>query len=143
MSILESIASPADLRELSIEELDALAEEIRGFILDKVSRHGGHLSPNLGVVELTLALHRVFDSPTDRFIWDVGHQAYVHKLLTGRIEGFDHLRQTGGMSGYPSREESEHDFVENSHARRHCPTHWATPLPAIPGTPSPSSGTVP
>ena len=116
MTILESISSPADVRELTAEELAALSEEIRGFILDKVSRSGGHLSPNLGVVELTLALHRVFDSPTDRFIWDVGHQAYVHKLLTGRMEGFDHLRVTGGLSGYPSREESEHDFVENSHA---------------------------
>lgn len=116
MTILESISSPADVRELTAEELAALSEEIRAFILDKVSRSGGHLSPNLGVVELTLALHRVFDSPTDRFIWDVGHQAYVHKLLTGRMEGFDHLRVTGGLSGYPSREESEHDFVENSHA---------------------------
>ena len=116
MSILESISSPADLRGLSKEELDALAEEIRAFILDKVSKSGGHLSPNLGVVELTLALHRVFDSPTDRFIWDVGHQTYVHKLVTGRMAGFDRLRHTGGMSGYPSREESDHDFVENSHA---------------------------
>src|SRR5688572_24865523 len=116
MSILESITSPADLRGLSKEELDALAEEIRTFILDKVSKSGGHLSPNLGVVELTLALHRVFDSPTDRFIWDVGHQAYVHKLVTGRMAGFDQLRHTGGLSGYPSREESDHDFVENSHA---------------------------
>ena len=116
MAILESISSPADLRGLSKEELDALAEEIRGFILDKVSKSGGHLSPNLGVVELTLALHRVFDSPTDRFIWDVGHQAYVHKLVTGRMAGFDQLRHTGGLSGYPSREESDHDFVENSHA---------------------------
>jgi len=116
MSILESISSPADLRGLSKEELDALAEEIRSFILDKVSKAGGHLSPNLGVVELTLALHRVFDSPNDRFIWDVGHQAYVHKLVTGRRKDFDRLRHTGGLSGYPSREESEHDFVENSHA---------------------------
>src|SRR3990170_8251131 len=116
MSILESISSPADLRGLTREELDALAEEIRSFILDKVSKTGGHLSPNLGVVELTLALHRVFDSPTDRFIWDVGHQAYVHKLVTGRTAGFDTLRQYRGMTGYPSRVESEHDFVENSHA---------------------------
>jgi 1-deoxy-D-xylulose-5-phosphate synthase len=116
MSILESISSPADLRGLSKDELDALAEEIRSFILDKVSKSGGHLSPNLGVVELTLALHRVFDSPHDRFIWDVGHQAYVHKLVTGRRKDFDRLRHTGGLSGYPSREESEHDFVENSHA---------------------------
>ncbi len=116
MSILESISSPADLRGLSQDELDELSEEIRSFILDKVSKTGGHLSPNLGVVELTLALHRAFDSPADRFIWDVGHQAYVHKLVTGRTAGFDQLRHTGGLSGYPSREESEHDFVENSHA---------------------------
>jgi 1-deoxy-D-xylulose-5-phosphate synthase len=116
MSILESISSPADLRGLSPEELEQLSDEIRSFILDKVSKTGGHLSPNLGVVELTLALHRAFDSPTDRFIWDVGHQAYVHKLVTGRMAGFDRLRHTGGLSGYPSREESEHDFVENSHA---------------------------
>ena len=116
MSILESISSPADLRALSKEELGTLAEEIRFFILDNVSKTGGHLSPNLGVVELTLALHRVFESPTDRFIWDVGHQAYVHKLVTGRMRDFEHLRHTGGLSGYPSREESRHDFVENSHA---------------------------
>jgi 1-deoxy-D-xylulose-5-phosphate synthase len=116
MSILDTISTPSDLRRLSAEELAQLGEEIRAFILAKVSEHGGHLSPNLGVVELTLALHRVFDSPNDRFIWDVGHQAYVHKLVTGRMEGFDRLRHTGGLSGYPSREESEHDFVENSHA---------------------------
>ena len=116
MPILETITSPSDLRELTRGQLDELCVEIRSFILDKVSKTGGHLSPNLGVVELTVALHRVFDSPKDRIIWDVGHQAYVHKLLTGRAEGFDTLRHTGGMSGYPSREESEHDFVENSHA---------------------------
>jgi 1-deoxy-D-xylulose-5-phosphate synthase len=116
MSILESISGPADLRDLTSDELVSLSDEIRSFILDKVSQTGGHLSPNLGVVELTIALHRVFDSPTDRFIWDVGHQAYVHKLLTGRMDDFDRLRHTGGLSGYPSREESEHDFVENSHA---------------------------
>ncbi|MEX1126616.1 MAG: 1-deoxy-D-xylulose-5-phosphate synthase [Acidimicrobiia bacterium] len=116
MSILETIASPADLRGLSQDQLHTLSEEIRAFIIDKVSANGGHLSPNLGVVELTLALHRVFDSPKDRIIWDVGHQAYVHKLVTGRRAEFDHLRHTGGLSGYPSREESPHDFVENSHA---------------------------
>ena len=116
MSILETISGPADLRDLSKDELEILCDEIRSFILDKVSKTGGHLSPNLGVVELTLALHRVFDSPHDRFIWDVGHQAYVHKLVTGRRGDFDRLRHTGGLSGYPSREESEHDFVENSHA---------------------------
>lgn len=114
--MLESISQPSDLRSLSPEQLALLTEEIRAFILDKVSKTGGHLSPNLGVVELTLALHRVFDSPHDRFIWDVGHQAYVHKIVTGRADRFDDLRHTGGLSGYPSREESSHDFVENSHA---------------------------
>ncbi|HEY6635922.1 MAG TPA: 1-deoxy-D-xylulose-5-phosphate synthase [Acidimicrobiia bacterium] len=114
--MLESISSPSDLRLLDHEQLTTLSEEIRTFILEKVSKSGGHLSPNLGVVELTLAMHRVFDSPSDRFIWDVGHQAYVHKIVTGRADRFDELRHTGGLSGYPSREESEHDFVENSHA---------------------------
>ncbi len=114
--MLESISQPSDLRSLGPDELALLSEEIRAFILEKVSKTGGHLSPNLGVVELTLALHRVFDSPRDRIIWDVGHQAYVHKIITGRASLFDGLRHTGGLSGYPSREESEHDFVENSHA---------------------------
>jgi 1-deoxy-D-xylulose-5-phosphate synthase len=114
--MLESISSPSDLRLLGPEQLSELSDEIRAFILEKVSKSGGHLSPNLGVVELTLALHRVFDSPRDRFIWDVGHQAYVHKIVTGRADAFDELRHTGGLSGYPSREESPHDFVENSHA---------------------------
>jgi 1-deoxy-D-xylulose-5-phosphate synthase len=114
--MLDSINQPSDLRDLSSDQLDELCEEIRSFILEKVSKTGGHLSPNLGVVELTIALHRSFDSPNDRFIWDVGHQAYVHKLITGRGDRFDTLRHTGGLSGYPSREESEHDFVENSHA---------------------------
>jgi 1-deoxy-D-xylulose-5-phosphate synthase len=114
--MLESISQPSDLRSLSLDQLLALAEEIRSFILENVSKTGGHLSPNLGVVELTLALHRVFESPRDRIIWDVGHQAYVHKMVTGRAGRFDELRHTDGLSGYPSREESEHDFVENSHA---------------------------
>ena len=114
--MLESISQPSDIQNLTADQLDALCEEIRAFILEKVSKTGGHLSPNLGVVELTIALHRVFDSPRDRLIWDVGHQAYVHKLLTGRADRFDTLRHTGGLSGYPSPEESEHDFVENSHA---------------------------
>lgn len=114
--MIESISQPSDLSPLTYEELDALAEEIRTFILEKVSITGGHLSPNLGVVELTLALHRVFDSPRDRLIWDVGHQAYVHKIVTGRADRFDELRHTGGLSGYPSPDESPHDFVENSHA---------------------------
>jgi 1-deoxy-D-xylulose-5-phosphate synthase len=114
--MFESISQPSDLRSLDADQLRALSEEIRSFILEKVSKTGGHLSPNLGVVELTLALHRVFDSPRDRIIWDVGHQAYVHKIITGRADRFDQLRHTGGLSGYPSRDESEHDFVENSHA---------------------------
>ncbi|MFP4072910.1 MAG: 1-deoxy-D-xylulose-5-phosphate synthase [Actinomycetota bacterium] len=114
--MLESISQPSDLRSLSNEELATLADEIRSFILEKVSKTGGHLSPNLGVVELTLALHRCFESPRDRIIWDVGHQSYVHKIITGRAGRFDTLRHTDGLSGYPSRAESEHDFVENSHA---------------------------
>ncbi|HEY7821825.1 MAG TPA: 1-deoxy-D-xylulose-5-phosphate synthase, partial [Acidimicrobiia bacterium] len=114
--MLESISQPSDLRSLSHEELTTLCGEIRSFILEKVSKTGGHLSPNLGVVELTLALHRCFESPRDRIIWDVGHQSYVHKILTGRAGRFNTLRHTDGLSGYPSRAESEHDFVENSHA---------------------------
>jgi 1-deoxy-D-xylulose-5-phosphate synthase len=114
--VLESIDSPADLRALRPEQLDELAEEIRGFLVEKVSRTGGHLGPNLGVVELTLALHRVFDSPNDVLLWDTGHQSYVHKIITGRRQGFDHLRQAGGISGSPSRAESPHDVIENSHA---------------------------
>ena len=116
MSHLEGVQEPADLRDLSNEELVELCEEIRFFLIETISRTGGHLSPNLGVVELTVALHRAFDSPTDRILWDVGHQSYVHKLVTGRRAGFGTLRRYGGMSGYPSREESPHDFVENSHA---------------------------
>ena len=114
--ILDRIGTPADLRALSDAELRALAEEIRQFLVTTVSKTGGHLGPNLGVVELTLALHRVFDSPKDRILWDTGHQAYVHKLLTRPREGFARLRKLGGMSGYPNRTESEHDFIENSHA---------------------------
>ena len=116
MGVLDSIDSPADLRALRPEQLGGLAEEIRGFLVDKVSRTGGHLGPNLGVVELTLALHRVFESPDDVLLWDTGHQSYVHKIITGRREGFDNLRQQGGISGYPSRAESPHDVIENSHA---------------------------
>ncbi len=116
MGLLESITGPADLRRLDDDQLDALAGEVRRFLVEKVSRTGGHLGPNLGVVELTIAVHRVFDSPRDPVVWDTGHQAYVHKVLTGRAAGFDELRQEGGLSGYPSRAESEHDLVENSHA---------------------------
>jgi 1-deoxy-D-xylulose-5-phosphate synthase len=114
--VLDRIASPRDLRRLSDAELSDLAAEIRAALVAAVSRTGGHLGPNLGVVELTLALHRVFDSPHDPIVFDTGHQAYVHKMVTGRRSGFDHLRQAGGLSGYPSRSESAHDWVENSHA---------------------------
>ncbi len=113
---LEQVNCPDDLRKLSLDELDVLASEIRAFIVGAVNRHGGHLGSNLGAVELTLALHRVFDSPRDVVLWDTGHQAYVHKIVTGRASMFDTLRQEGGLSGYPSRAESEHDWVENSHA---------------------------
>jgi 1-deoxy-D-xylulose-5-phosphate synthase len=116
VTLLDTVHGPADLRRFTREELDRLAVEIRSFLVDKVTRVGGHLGPNLGVVELTIALHRVFDSPQDPMIWDVGHQGYVHKILTGRRGAFDDLRQQGGVSGYPCRSESEHDFVENSHA---------------------------
>jgi 1-deoxy-D-xylulose-5-phosphate synthase len=114
--ILHSIETPADLTALSYEQLDTLAEEIRSFIVESVTTTGGHLGSNLGAVELTLALHRVFDSPRDVMLWDTGHQAYVHKMLTGRRFGFKSLKQAGGMSGYPNRAESEHDWIENSHA---------------------------
>ncbi len=116
MGLLEGINSPSDLRAVPAEDLPALAEEVRAFLVDRVSRTGGHLGPNLGVVELTLALHRVFDSPRDAIVWDTGHQSYVHKMITGRAEEFEGLRQRGGLSGYPSRAESEHDIIENSHA---------------------------
>jgi len=114
--ILGTIGTPGDLKRLSPEQLSLLAAEIRDFLVAKVSRTGGHLGPNLGVVETTLALHRVFDSPRDRILFDTGHQAYVHKMVTGRQDGFDRLKQRGGLSGYPSRAESEHDMIENSHA---------------------------
>jgi 1-deoxy-D-xylulose-5-phosphate synthase len=114
--ILEHIDSPADLRSLTPEELITLSGEIREFIVDAVTATGGHLGSNLGVVELTLALHRTFDSPRDVLLWDTGHQAYVHKLVTGRRDAFPQLRQADGLSGYPNRTESEHDWVENSHA---------------------------
>jgi 1-deoxy-D-xylulose-5-phosphate synthase len=116
MGLLETIESPADLRRLDQAHLTQLAVEVREFLVEQTSRSGGHLSPNLGVVELTFALHRVFDSPKDAIVWDTGHQAYVHKIITGRAKDFERLRQAGGLSGYPSRSESEHDFVENSHA---------------------------
>jgi 1-deoxy-D-xylulose-5-phosphate synthase len=113
---LHEIRQPADLRELSYPELADLAGEIRDFIVQAVAENAGHLGSNLGVVELSLALHRVFESPTDAVLWDTGHQAYVHKIVTGRQAAFERLRQAGGLSGYPNREESPHDFIENSHA---------------------------
>ncbi len=116
MTVLESIAGPEDLKGLSQEQLAILAGEIRDTLIETVIRTSGHLGPNLGVVELTIALHRVFSSPRDRIVFDTGHQAYVHKLLTGRQGEFGTLRQRGGLSGYPNRAESEHDIVENSHA---------------------------
>ena len=114
--VLERITGPRDVKALRPEELPVLADEIRAFIVDAVARTGGHLGSNLGAVELTMALHRVFDSPRDTLLFDTGHQTYVHKILTGRKDNFDQLRQAGGLSGYPSRAESEHDVVENSHA---------------------------
>ena len=115
--MLERIQGPEDLRGLSYDELDDLALEIREFVVAAVDKLGsGHLGSNLGVVELTLALHRVFDSPDDIIMWDTGHQAYIHKIVTGRADRFDELRREGGLSGYPSREESDHDWIENSHA---------------------------
>jgi 1-deoxy-D-xylulose-5-phosphate synthase len=113
--LLTRIRGPRDLDRLSLEELDRLAGEIRTFLVDAVSKTGGHLGPNLGVVELTIALHRVFESPKDKVLWDTGHQSYVHKLLTGR-QDFSRLKMKGGLSGYPSQAESEHDVIENSHA---------------------------
>jgi 1-deoxy-D-xylulose-5-phosphate synthase len=116
VSLLSRISGPEDLRGLSGDQLKQLAKEIRSFLISSVSRTGGHLGPNLGVVELTIAVHRVFDSPRDAIIFDTGHQSYVHKILTGRQDGFATLRKRGGLSGYPQRSESEHDWVENSHA---------------------------
>ena len=114
--MIESIKSPADIKGLSQEELISLAQEIRTFLIEKVSKSGGHLGPNLGVVELTMAIHRIFDSPRDVILFDTGHQSYVHKIVTGRAGEFDRLRQRGGIAGYPNRSESEHDVIENSHA---------------------------
>ncbi|MCT1829000.1 MULTISPECIES: 1-deoxy-D-xylulose-5-phosphate synthase [Brevibacterium] len=116
MTFLENITSPADVRQLSTAECQVLTKEIRDCLITTVAQTGGHLGPNLGVVELTTAIHRVFESPRDTILFDVGHQSYVHKLLTGRYPEFSTLRQRGGISGYPSRAESEHDVIENSHA---------------------------
>jgi 1-deoxy-D-xylulose-5-phosphate synthase len=114
--VIESIKGPEDIKGLSHDELVVLAQEIRSFLIEKVSKSGGHLGPNLGVVELTMAIHRVFNSPRDVVLFDTGHQSYVHKIVTGRAGEFDLLRQRGGIAGYPNRSESEHDVIENSHA---------------------------
>jgi len=116
MGILSGLSSPADLKDLKLGQLEELAEEIRQMLVEKVSATGGHLGPNLGVVELTIALHKVFDSPNDPIVFDTSHQSYVHKILTGRAGEFDTLRQKGGISGYTARGESEHDWTESSHA---------------------------
>src|SRR2546423_516348 len=116
MALLADINSPSDLKGLNQQQLTQLAGEVRAFLVEHIAKTGGHLSPNLGVVELTFALHRVFDSPKDAIVWDTGHQAYVHKMVTGRTGEFSTLRQQGGLSGYPSRRESKHDVIENSHA---------------------------
>ena len=113
---LSAIQQPADLKKLNLQQLNELASEIRAFLLEKVAKTGGHLAPNLGVVELTIALHVVFDSPHDQIVWDVGHQSYVHKLLTGRRDSFDTLRQFGGLSGFPKLKESEHDVFQTGHS---------------------------
>ena len=115
-SLLAGVRSPDDLKSVPAEQLPQLAQEIRDFLIQSVAKTGGHLGPNLGVVELTIALHRTFNSPRDVILFDTGHQSYVHKLLTGRIDGFEKLRQRGGIAGYPNRSESEHDVIENSHA---------------------------
>jgi len=131
VTLLDGIRDPRDLRALTPDQMPALAQEIRDFLIEKVSATGGHLGPNLGVVELTIALHRVFSSPDDVILWDTGHQSYVHKMLTGRSAAFDTLRQANGLSGYPSRSESVHDVptglprpgscVETSCADTSCP----------------------
>ena len=108
-SLLETIHSPADLKRLNYDQMVSLAEEIRGFLVQTLSKTGGHLGPNLGVVELTLALHAVFSTPEDKILFDVSHQAYIHKILTGRLEQFSTIRQPGGLNGFMLRTESEHD----------------------------------
>ena len=123
---IEKIQSPADLRALDDDQLLELCEEIREFLVDAVSRTGGHLGSNLGAVELTIAVHRIFESPRDAIVWDTGHQAYVHKIVTGRANEFHTLRQRHGLSGYPNPAESEHDLFENSHAS--ASLSWASGL---------------
>ena len=142
MGLLDSIQSPEDLKNIPTTQLPALCEEIRQLLLDVTSKNGGHLAPNLGVVELTVALHRVFSMPRDKIVWDVGHQSYVHKILTGRREAFPTLRQYGGLCGFPRRTA----LVQAIPAHPY-PQPWALPVPGIwPGTiitSSPLSGMVP
>ena len=114
--ILEQIKGPEDLKDMSPEELSGLAGEIRDFLIEKISHTGGHLASNLGVVELTIALFRTFDLPKDKIIWDVGHQSYTHKILSGRMQEFDELRQYGGLSGFPKRKESPYDSFDTGHS---------------------------
>ena len=116
MQYLQQIKNPDDIKHLKISELKVLAQEIRKEIVEVVSQNGGHLAPNLGAVELTIALHAVFHTPEDKIVWDVGHQAYVHKLLTGRYEQFSTIRTYGGLSGFPKRSESVHDVFGAGHS---------------------------
>ena len=113
---LNEVNSPDDIKKLNIDEMEELAQEIREFLIKSISKTGGHLASNLGVVELTLALHKVFDSPKDKLIWDVGHQSYVHKIITGRKDEFATLRQLNGLSGFPKESESEHDIFDTGHS---------------------------
>ena len=113
---LTQIQNPSFLKDMSISELEGLSEDIRKFLIEELSQTGGHIAPNLGVVELTIALHKLFDSPKDKFLWDVGHQSYVHKILTGRAKEFGTLRQYQGLCGFPKRCESEHDVWETGHS---------------------------
>ena len=114
--MLEKIQKPNDIKKIPADQLPALAEEIREFIIESLSKTGGHLASNLGVVELTIAMHRVFDLPKDKLIWDVGHQSYTHKILTGRKDGFETLRREGGISGFPKRSESDCDVFDTGHS---------------------------
>ena len=127
--LLETVKSPADLKSLSLSQLHSLAGEIRERIIETTARTGGHLAPNLGAVELTIALHRELDSPTDKIIWDVGHQCYAHKLLTGRQDQFGQLRQYGGLSGFTCRSESPHDPLVPATAAQPLRRRWGLPLP--------------
>ena len=122
--MLEKINKPNDIRKIPAESLPELAEEIREFLIRSLSRTGGHLASNLGVVELTIALHRVYHLPKDKIIWDVGHQAYTHKILTGRKELFEGLRQEGGISGFPRREESRCDSFDTGHSSTYTYIYW-------------------